>query len=140
METHIAILEGNVVHNLLHSSRRGSIWKDYNAVAINNFSNFGVDRTVTYYRPEAERIAISLNKTFSPGPELEPPDRLAGRVEVKVVLGHDLGSNNRPEPRRFWGRIFQGMNQPGSAPCNGFRLRPANIWPGVCYKNLDKIV
>jgi hypothetical protein len=140
METHIATLKGNVIHNLLHSSRRGSIWKGYHAVAINNFSNFGVDRQVTYYRPKAERMATSLNTAFSPGAELEPADRLAGRIEVKVVLGHDQDPNNRPDPRRFIGRISQGMSQPGSAQFSGFRLRPAHIWPGLCYNSLDKIV
>jgi hypothetical protein len=94
-------------------------------VTINNFSNFGIDRKVTYYRPEAE---------------LEPAERLAGRIEVKAVLGHDLGSNKRPEPRRFTGRNSQGLSYPGSAPNTGFRLRPATIWPGLCYNAMEKIV
>lgn len=66
-------------------------------VAINNFSNSRADRTVIYYRPEAERVATSLNKKFFPGAELEPALRLAGRMDVKVVLGHDLGPQQAAE-------------------------------------------
>ena len=99
-------------------------------VAINNFSNFGVDRTVIYYRPEAERVATSLNKTFFPGAELEPAPRLADRIDVKVVLGHDLGPNNRPKPRRLMGRGSKGLSPPGTQPhITGSRLKPANTWP-----------
>ena len=46
--------------------------------AINIFSKFGVEQTVIYYRPEAERVATSLNKKFFPGAEVEPAPRLAG--------------------------------------------------------------
>ena len=60
-------------------------------LAINNFSDFGIDRTVIHYRPGAERVATILNKKFFPGAELEAAPRLADRIDVKVVLGHDLG-------------------------------------------------
>ena len=91
METNIAILNDNGIHNLAHSTRSRLHLKDYSVVAINNFSNFGVDRTVIYYRPEAERVATSLNKKFFPGAELEPVPGLADRIDVKVAMGHDLG-------------------------------------------------
>jgi hypothetical protein len=67
METHIAILNGNGIHNLAHSTRSRLPLEGYRVVAINNLSNFGVDRTVIYYRPEAERVATILKKKFSPG-------------------------------------------------------------------------
>src|SRR5665648_1117162 len=97
METHIAVLNGNGIHNLAHSTRSRLHLEGYSVVAINNFSNFGVDRTVIYYRPEAERVATSLNKKFFPGAELEPAPRLADRIDVKVVLGHDLGPQQPAE-------------------------------------------
>ena len=97
METHIAILNGNGIHNLAHSTRSRLHLEGYRVVAINNFSNFGVDRTVIYYRPEAERVATILNKKFFPGAELEPAPRLADSIDVKVVLGHDLGLRQQAE-------------------------------------------
>ena len=69
METHIAILIGNRIHNFPHSTRSRLHLGGYSVVAINNFSNFGVDRIVSYYRPKAERVDTSLNKTFSPPSE-----------------------------------------------------------------------
>ena len=97
METNIAILNGNGIHNLAHATRSRLHLEGYNVVAINNFSNFGVDRTVIYYRPDAERVATSLNKKFFPGAELEPAPRLADSIDVKVVLGHDLGPQQQAE-------------------------------------------
>jgi hypothetical protein len=64
VETHIAILNGNGIHNPAHSTR--------SVVAMNNFSNCRVDRTVIYYYSAAE---------------LEAAPRLAGRIGVKVVMG-----------------------------------------------------
>ena len=60
-------------------------------------------------------MATGLNKTFFPGAKLEPAPRLADRSDVKVVLGHDLGPNNRPKPRRFMGRGSKGLSLPGTA-------------------------
>jgi len=74
--TNIAILNGNGIHTLPHSIRSRLLLEGYRVVASNNFSNSGVDRTVIYYRP---------------GAELEPAPRLADSIDVKVVLGHDLG-------------------------------------------------
>lgn len=54
METHIAILNGNGIHHLPAPPGRGSTWKDCRVVAINNFSNFGVDRTVIYIPARGE--------------------------------------------------------------------------------------
>jgi Tfp pilus assembly protein PilF len=97
METNIAILNGNGIHDLARENRSRLHLEGYSVVAINNFRDFGVDRTVIYYRPEAERVATSLNKKFFPGAELEPAPRLADSIDVKVVLGHDLGPQRQAE-------------------------------------------
>ena len=57
--------------------------------AIGNFRDFGVDRTVIYYRPDSKRVATALNNKFFPMAEIEPAPQLAGKVDIKVVLGHD---------------------------------------------------
>jgi len=97
METNIANLNGNGIHNLAYDRWSRLHLEGYSVVAINNFSNFGVDRTVIYYRPDAERMATTLNKKFFPGAELESAPRLAESIDVKVVLGHDLGRQQQAE-------------------------------------------
>jgi Tfp pilus assembly protein PilF len=97
METTIAILNGNGIHNLAHDTRSRLSLEGYNVVAINNFRDFGVDRTVIYYRPDSEHVATILNKQFFPGAELEPASRLADSIDVQVVLGHDLGPRQQAE-------------------------------------------
>jgi hypothetical protein len=97
METNIANLNGNRIHNLARDPRSRLHLEGDSVVAINNFSNFGVDRTVIYYRPDAERMATTLNKKFFPGAELESAPRLAESIDVKVVLGHDLGRQQQAE-------------------------------------------
>jgi len=100
METGIAILNGNGIHNLAHDIRSRLSLEGYNVVAINNFRDFGVDRTVIYYRPDSEHVATILNKQFFPGAELEAASRLADSVDVQVVLGHDLGRRQQAEAPR----------------------------------------
>ena len=85
MEIYIPILNGNKVHNVAQSSR-----SRLQVAAMNNFSNFGVDRTVIC-RLETKRPATSLNEKYFPGPELEPAARLTDRIDVKVIPGHDPG-------------------------------------------------
>jgi hypothetical protein len=91
METNIAILNGNGIHDLARDLRSQLHLEGYGAVAIKNFRDFGVDRTVIYYRSESERVATILNKKFFPEAELKPAARLADNIDIKVVLGHDLG-------------------------------------------------
>ncbi|MGO8761455.1 MAG: LytR C-terminal domain-containing protein [Desulfobaccales bacterium] len=97
METAIAILNGNGIHDLARASRSQLSLEGYNVVAINNFRDFGVERTVIYYRSDAARVASILNKQFFPGAELEPASRLADSIDVQVVLGHDLDPRYQAE-------------------------------------------
>jgi hypothetical protein len=96
-ETNIAILNGNGIHDLARATRSQLHLEGYNVVAINNFRDFGVDRTVIYYRPEAERVATILNKKYFPGAKFEPAPGLTDNIDVKIVLGHDLGSLQQAE-------------------------------------------
>jgi hypothetical protein len=101
-------------------------------MAINNFSNFGLDRKVIYYRPEAERVATSLNKQLVPGAELGPAPRLADTIDVEVVLDHDLGPNRRPKLRRPMGRDSKGLSPSGTAvrasSINRFQTETVSDW------------
>ena len=102
-ETNIAILNGNGIHNLARETRSQLHLEGYNVVAINNFYDFGVDRTVIYYRPEGERVATNLTNKIFPGAKLEPASQMADNIDVKVVLGHDLGSLQQAEAPRVGG-------------------------------------
>jgi LytR cell envelope-related transcriptional attenuator len=116
METNITIFNGNGIHNLARETRSRLHLEGYNVVAINNFRDFGADRTVIYFRPEVERVARVLNKKFFPGAELEPAPRLADSIDVKVVLGRDLSPQQQATTPR-------GMNC-GSRGRAGLGLPP----------------
>jgi Tfp pilus assembly protein PilF len=90
METGIAILNGNGIPHLAHDTRSSLSLEGFNVVAIANYRDFGVDRTVIYYRPESEHVATYLNKKFFPRAAVEPAPQLADSIDVKVILGHDL--------------------------------------------------
>lgn len=90
METNIAILNGNGSHDLAHETRSRLSQEGFNVVDIGNYRDFGVARTIIYYRPDSEPVATFLNNRFFPGAEVEPAPQLADRIDVKVILGHDL--------------------------------------------------
>ncbi|MCK9375705.1 MAG: LytR C-terminal domain-containing protein [Syntrophobacterales bacterium] len=90
VETNIAILNGNGTQNLAHETRSRLSREGFTVADINNYRDFGVSRTVIYYRPDSERVATVLNKKFFPGAEVEAVPQLAGNIDVKVILGRDL--------------------------------------------------
>ena len=97
METNIAIRNGNGIHYLAHEVRSQLSQEGFNVVDINNFRDFGVERTVIYYRPDAARVAATLNNKFFPRAELKPAPLLADNVDIKVILGRDLGPQHHAE-------------------------------------------
>jgi hypothetical protein len=56
----------------------------------NAHRDFGVARTIIYYRPDSQHVASFLNRKFFPGAEVGPAPQLADRIDVKIILGHDL--------------------------------------------------
>jgi Tfp pilus assembly protein PilF len=100
METGIAILNGNGIQDLARNTRSRLSLEGYTVVAINNFRDFGVDRTVIAYRPDAAHLAAILSERFFPGAVLEPASRLAANIDVQVVLGHDLDPRYQAEAPR----------------------------------------
>jgi hypothetical protein len=97
METNIAILNGNGIQDLARETRSRLSLEGYRVVAINNFRDFGVGRTIIYYRPDSEHVATILNEKFFPGAELESAPRMTDTIDVKVVLGGDLCPQNHAE-------------------------------------------
>ncbi len=90
METNIAVINGNGVPDLARHTRSLLSLEGFSVVAIANYLDFGVDRTVIYYRPDAERVAAVLHHKFFPGAAIEPNLRLAANIDLKVILGRDL--------------------------------------------------
>ncbi len=97
METNIAIRNGNGIHYLAHDVRSQLSQEGFNVVDINNFRDFGVERTVIYYRPDAERVATTLNNKFFPQAELKSAPLLADSIDIKVILGRELGPQQHAE-------------------------------------------
>jgi Flp pilus assembly protein TadD len=62
----------------------------FTVVKIGNHVNFGAEKTLIYYRPQAQRVAKVLRDDILPLAGLEPSDRLKGQAAIKVLLGHDL--------------------------------------------------
>ena len=81
METNIAILNGNGIHNLAQDTRSRLHLEGYKVVAINNFRDFGVDRTVICCRPERNGWPQPWIRNFSPGRNLS---RRPGWLEVSM--------------------------------------------------------
>jgi Tfp pilus assembly protein PilF len=100
METKIAILNGNGSHDLAHEARSRLSLEGFNVVDIGNYRDFGVARTMIYYRPDAKHVAMFLNHRFFPGAKVEPSPQLADRIDIKVILGHDLSQPQRAEASR----------------------------------------
>jgi hypothetical protein len=97
LETNIAILNGNGIQDLARETRSRLSLEGFRVVAINNFRDFGVERTIIYYRPDSARVAAILHKQFFPDADLEASPQLADSINVKVVLGHDLRPQHRAE-------------------------------------------
>jgi Tfp pilus assembly protein PilF len=99
-ETNIAILNGNGIHDLARDTRSRLSLEGFSVAAIGNFRDFGVERTVIYYRSESKRVASALNNKFFPMAEVKSAPQLADNVDIKVVLGRDLLPQQHAEAPR----------------------------------------
>ena len=90
VETGIAVRNGNGISNIAHETRSLLAQEGFNVVEIGNHLDFGVDHTVIYYRPGAEKVARSLKARFFRDALMESRGELTGGVDVKILLGHDL--------------------------------------------------
>jgi Tfp pilus assembly protein PilF len=90
VETAIEVRNGNGITDLARETRSRLDLEGFTVVEIGNHLDFGVERTVIYYRPGAERVARTLGGKFFQGAELEAEKKLAEDVDVKILLGRDL--------------------------------------------------
>lgn len=106
VETQIEIRNGNGIHDLAHEARSLLSLEGFNVVFIGNHIDFGMERTVVFYRPEAEKVARLLAGRFFPEAEIKPAQKLKDPIDVQIVLGQDLAA----EKERFLAR--------GAGPAN----------------------
>ncbi len=97
LETNIALRNGNGIPDLARNTRSLLHLEGFDSVSIGNHIDFGMERTVVFYRPEAEKVARLLGNKFFPEAELKPEPQLTEELDVKIILGRDLA----PEKQRF---------------------------------------
>jgi hypothetical protein len=90
VNTGIEVRNGNGVRFMAHRARTALSREGFNVTRIGNHVNFGAEKTLIYYRPEASRVARSVGKKFFPTARMVQARKFHKNVEVKVVLGRDL--------------------------------------------------
>jgi hypothetical protein len=93
--TIIEVRNGAGINRLAHRTRSLLSGEGFNVGIIGNHIDFGAAATVIYYRPWAEKVARALHGEFFPEARLEQSSNLRRRVDIKVLLGHDL--RGRPQ-------------------------------------------
>lgn len=88
--TAIEVLNGTRTPHLAHHTRTLLNLEGFSVARIGNYINFGAEKTVIYYRPEAQRVARVLGETLFPGAGLEPSMKLRKNIVVEILLGADL--------------------------------------------------
>jgi hypothetical protein len=88
--TAIEIRNGTPTPHLAQKTRTLLHQKGFSVARIGNHIDFGAAQTIIYYRPEAEKVARDLVKTFFPKAELQPNLRLHRDIAVKIILGADF--------------------------------------------------
>ena len=90
MYTAIEVRNGTWTKNLAHETRSRLCQEGFTVAKIGNHVDFGVTKTMIYYRPEAERVARAVGRTIFPGAELESSLKLNKGMDIKILLGADL--------------------------------------------------
>lgn len=88
--TAIDIRNGSGAKNMAHKARSMLSQEGFYVAHIGNHWDFGAEKTVIYYRPDAEKVARNLGDRFFPHSQLEQSAKLPKGVAVKVLLGKDL--------------------------------------------------
>jgi hypothetical protein len=90
MDTAIEVRNGNGTKNLAHETRSLLRQEGFTVTQIGNHVDFGVAKTIVYYRPGMERVAQAVGRTIFPGAELHPSLKLKNGMDIKILLGADL--------------------------------------------------
>ncbi len=88
--TGIEVRNGNGIQNLARRTRLLLSLEGFTVTRIGNHIDFGADKTVICFRPEAARVAQALKAKFFQVSRLEESSQLPEGAAVKIILGHDL--------------------------------------------------
>ncbi|MBM4294584.1 MAG: tetratricopeptide repeat protein [Deltaproteobacteria bacterium] len=86
----LLVLNGAGVNKLARRVRRILQVDGYKVARIGNHIDFGVDRTIIYYRPKAQRVAQALTEGHFPKASLVARDKMRPGSDVMIVLGKEL--------------------------------------------------
>jgi Tfp pilus assembly protein PilF len=91
----IEIKNGNGVAGQARETGGRLALEGFNVVSISNYKDFGLEKTVIAYRPEAARLARLISTKYFPEADLREEGTLPPGTDVRVSLGCDLLSGNR---------------------------------------------
>jgi len=86
----IELRNGNGIAGQAREFRRLLRAEGFRVASIGNHIDFGLEKTVIAYRPEAARVAQVLSQKFFPGASFEEGGPLSPGVDVRVSLGWDM--------------------------------------------------
>jgi hypothetical protein len=86
----IEIRNGNGVRGLAFDTRTRLAREGFQVARIGNYRDFGMEQTVIFYRPGAEKVAEAVNAKCFKTARLEATEWLPGDVNLKIILGRDL--------------------------------------------------
>ena len=107
LDNPIEVRNGTWSHNLAHQVRSLLNLEGFTVAIIGNYIDFGVEKTIIFYRPGAARVAQALRANIFRTASLEETSKLKDQVAVKVLLGRDL-----LEQADLMARLGEGEAQP----------------------------
>jgi Tfp pilus assembly protein PilF len=90
VDTAIEVRNGTWTKDLARQTRSRLCQEGFTVAMIGNHVDFGAAKTIIYYRPEAERVALTVGRTVFPQAALEPSQKLKEGMDIKILLGADL--------------------------------------------------
>lgn len=90
MYSAIEVLNGTRTTRLAHRTRTLLKLEGFTVARIGNYRDFGAEKTIIYYRPEAQKVARVLSQTLFPGAGMEPSTKLRNNIAIQILLGADL--------------------------------------------------
>jgi hypothetical protein len=88
--TAIDLRNGAGAADLAHQVRSRLSEEGFRVSSIGNYRDFGVEQTLIYYRPGAQKVAQALTARFFPIARMEQSSKLPAGIDIKIIMGKDL--------------------------------------------------
>jgi tetratricopeptide (TPR) repeat protein len=102
----IEIRNGNGITDQARETGGRLTLEGFRVAHIANNKDFGLEKTVIAYRPEATRLARVLYKKYFPEANLQEEGTLPPWTDVRVSLGRDLISGHRHLAQGYSGEVI----------------------------------